>query len=154
MITFDLTNLETVDVLVIVPAESDLNITTNGDDITVKGVTGQQNLSSNAGSLRVSQDTLTGKSVLDTNGGIITFSGALDRQSNDHFSTNPGSITITLPASAAFHADVSNNGGVIQSAFPQVVVSGDEAPGDVGKAPFVRLEVDSNGGTIQLKKGS
>lgn len=91
---------------------------------------------------------------VDTNGGIITFSGLLDRQSSDHFSTNPGSITITLPASAAFHVDISNNGGVIQSAFPQVVVSGDEAHGDVSKAPFAQLEIESNGGTIQLNKGS
>ncbi len=147
-ITFDLSNIETVNVLLKVPEESDLNITTNGDDITVIGVTGQQNLSSNAGNLNVSNDTLMGKSTLDTNGGSITFSGTLDPQSSDHFST------ITLPANANFHADITNNGGVIQSAFPQVVVSDGSASGDVGKAPFAELEVDSNGGMIQLNKAA
>lgn len=154
VITFDLSNVETVTVLVMVPTASDLSITTNGDDITVQGVKGEQNLSGNGGSLRVTDDTLMGKSTLDTNGGSITFSGTLDPQSTDHFSTNPESITITLPANASFHADITNNGGIIQSDFPQVVVSGDEAHGDVGKAPFAQLLADSNGGTILLKKGA
>ncbi len=153
-ITFDLSNIETVTVLLMVPTESNLNITTNGDDITVTGVKGEQTLSSNGGSLHVSEDTLMGTSTVETNGGAITFDGALDPQSQDHFSTNPDSITITLPATAAFHVDITNNGGVIQSDFPQVVISSDEAHGDVGQAPLAQLEIDSNGGTIQLKKAA
>ncbi len=154
VITFDLRNVETVTVLVTVPTESDLNITTNGDDITVTGVNGEQEISSNGGSLHLSEATLTGKSTVETNGGIITFDGSLAPQSTDTFSTNPGSITITLPANAAFHADITNNGGIIQSDFPGVVVSGNEAQGDVGQAPFATLKVDSNGGTILIKKAA
>ena len=154
MITFDLSNIETVTVLLMVPTVSNLNITTNGDDISVTGVQGVQTFSSNGGSLHVSQDTLMGTSTVETNGGSITFDGALDPQSQDHFSTNPDSITITLPATASFHVDITNNGGVIQSDFPQVVISSDEAHGDVGQPPLAQLEIDSNGGTIQLKKAA
>jgi hypothetical protein len=50
--------------------------------------------------------------------------------------------------------DITNNGGVVQSDFPQVVVSGDSASGDVGQAPLAQLEIDSNGGTILLKKSA
>ena len=42
---------------------------------------------------------------------------------------------------------------MIQSDFPQVKVSGSEAHGNVGQAPLAQLEIDSNGGTILLKKG-
>ncbi len=97
-ITFALSNLETVAVLLKVPAVSDLNITTNSDAITVIGVTGQQMLDSNARNLNASQDTLMSKSTLDTNGGAITFSGTLDPQSTDQFA----------------QLEVDSNGGAIQ----------------------------------------
>jgi hypothetical protein len=154
VITFDLSNVETVTVQVTVPSESDLNINTNGDDITVTGVSGTQNVSSNGGSLHLSEATLIGTSTIETNGGNITFDGSLTPESTDTFSTNPGSITIVLPANAAFQADITNNGGIIQSDFPGVVVSDDEAQGTVGQAPFATLKADSNGGTILLKKAA
>ncbi len=153
-ITFDLSDFEFVDVLLTVPVGSNLDITTNSDGITVTGVKGELRLSSNGGSLLATEVTLMGKSRLETNAGAITFSGTLDPQSVDDFSTNGEAITVTLPANAAFHVDISNNGdGGIQSQFSEVVVSGSEAHGDVGPAPRALVKIENNGGTIRLLKG-
>ena len=153
-ITFDLSNFEADDIELMVPRLSDLNITTNGDDITVDGVSGQITLKSNAGTLTATHVSLSGQSTLKTNGGNITFSGSLDPGGTYLFDSNGGSIVLTLPHNAAFHVDATTNGGSVRSDFPQVTVSGtgDEAHGDVGKGPRAQVTVSNNGGSITLHK--
>lgn len=151
--TFNLDNVEAEEVDLNVPATSDLNITTNGDDIIVENVTGQVTLDSNAGAVRATQMSLTGTSTLKTNAGDVTFSGSLATDGTYTFDSNGGNISVTLPASAAFHVEMSTNGGTIHSDFPQVTISGSEAQGNVGQAPYAKVTISSNGGTLTLAKG-
>ncbi len=151
--TFDLDNVEAQEVDLNVPATSDLNITTNGDDITVENVTGQVMLDSNAGAIKATQMSLTGISTLKTNGSDITFSGSLATDGTYTFDTNAGNVSVTLPASASFHVDMSTNGGTLHSDFSQVTLSDSEGHGDVGQAPFAKVTMSSNGGNVTLLKG-
>jgi hypothetical protein len=151
--TFDLDGVEALEVDLNVPATSDLNLTTNGDDITVENVTGQVMLDSNAGALKASQMSLTGISTLKTNAGDITFSGSLATDGTYTFDTNGGNVSVTLPAAASFHVDMSTNGGTLHSDFSQVTLSDSEGHGDVGQAPFAKVTMSSNGGNVTLLKG-
>src|SRR5262249_45300505 len=136
-----------------VPATSTLNITTNGDDITVENITGQVTLDSNAGAIKALQMTLTGTSTLKTNAGDITFSGSLATDGTYTFDTNGGNVSVMLPATASFHVDMSTNGGTLHSDFSQVTISGGAGHGDIGQAPFAQVIMSSNGGTVSLFKG-
>ena len=154
VITFNLDNVETNNVNLTVPPQADLDITTNDGDITVDGISGQISLSTNGSSLTATHVTFSGNSKMDVNSGNITFNGALDPTSNDVFDNNDGIIGLTFPANGAFHVDASSNGDdKIASDFPQIVVSGDEAHGDVGSAPLAQVTVTTNAGSIHLYKG-
>ena len=154
VITFNLDNVETNNVNLTVPPLTDLDITTNAGDITVDGVSGQIALSTNGSSLTATRVTFSGNSKMDVNGGNITFNGTLDPASNDVFDNNDGIIGLTFPANGAFHVDASSNGSdKIASDFPQIVVSGDVAHGDVGNTPRAQVTVTTNAGTIHIYKG-
>jgi hypothetical protein len=151
--TFDLGGAETLEVDLNVPATSDLNISTNGDDITVENVSGHLMLESNAGAMRATNVTLMGDSTLKSNAGAITFSGALVPGGTDLFDTNGGNVSVTLPASAAFHVDMTTNAGTIQTDFAEVTISGAEAHGNVGQPPYAQVTMSSNAGSLALLKG-
>jgi hypothetical protein len=153
VITFNLDGVETNNVNLTVPPLADLDITTNAGDITVDGVSGQISLSTNGSSITATHVTFKGTSKMDVNGGNITFNGALDPASNDDFENNDGIIGLTFPANGAFHVDATCNGTEIASDFPEIVVSGDEAHGDVGNAPRATVTVSTNAGTIHIYKG-
>ena len=153
-ITFNLDTVETDNVNLTVPQQTDLDITTNDGDITVDGVSGQISLSTNGSSLTATHVTFMGTSKMDVNGGNITFNGALDPASNDVFDNNDGIIGLTFPANGAFHVDASANGDdKIVSDFAEIAVSGDEAHGDVGSAPRAQVTVTTNAGSIHVYKG-
>jgi hypothetical protein len=151
--TFTLDNVEAQEVDLNVPETSDLNITTNSDDIIVENVTGLVTLDSNAGAVQATQMNLTGTSTLKTNAGDVTFSGSLAPNGTYTFESNGGNISVTLPAAAAFHVDMSTNGGTITSDFSEVQVSDGEAHGDVGQPPYATVTISSNGGALTLAKG-
>jgi len=176
-ITFDVSNFETDDVDIAVPATTDLTLNTNDGDINVSGITGVMALTSNAGSIIVSQAVLNGQSMLVTNGGSIratqvtlngstklstngnsiTFTGSLNPQGTYTFDTTTGTIDITLAANSAFHVDATSDTSSITTNFSGVLVTknnpGSEAHGNVGKAPRARLTITASTGSIKLQKG-
>ena len=155
VITFDLdAKLGGVDVNLTVPSLTDLDLSTSDGDITLDGVSGQISLTTDNGSITATHVTFKGTSKLDDNLGDVTFNGALDPASHDDFENVRGDMGLTFPANGSFHVDVSAFGGEIVSDFPQIVVSGDEAHGDVGKAPRAQVAASTTSrGSIHLYKG-
>ena len=173
--TFDTSNFETDNLQLAVPASIGLDLKTNDGDITVNGVTGKLALSSNGGSIFLSDATasrlssfssnggalqligvkLTGSSTLSTNAGNITFKGSLDRNSTYKIDSNGGTIDLTLPGSSSFHANLSTNGSTVTCTFPGIQVSSDgtQAQGDAGSPPRATLTVTNNSGAIKLQQG-
>ncbi len=153
IITFDLSNVEGDEVDLTVPPATNLNITTNGDDIVVDGLSGQIQLSSNGGALTATHMHFSGNSSMETNAGAVTFQGTLDPAGTYKFDNNDGAISLTFPANASFHLDATINGGMIHSDFSEITISQDEAHGTVGSAPYAQVTVSTNAGSISIYKG-
>ncbi|MBA2288178.1 MAG: DUF4097 family beta strand repeat protein [Ktedonobacteraceae bacterium] len=177
VLTFDVSGFEIDDLQITVPAAIDLKLTTNDGEINVAGLSGHMKLSSNGGSIHVSQSTIAGPSSLDTNaGGVqvtgvkmrgsatfstngdgITFTGSLDPLGTYKFDTTTGHIAITVPGDSRFHIDATSSTSTVNSAFPGVSVQrntiGAEAHGDVGRPPRAKVTVTDSTGSIDLQKG-
>lgn len=144
-----------VDFDLTVPGTADLQLKTNTGSIDVSGVSGQQVLTSNTGSVHVSGGTLSGNSQLLTNTGSVSFTGSMDRTGTYRLQTNTGSINVTIPGTSIFHVDASTDTGTINTSFPTVVVvrrqfTGAEAHSDVGGVPHAIITLTTNTGSINL----
>ncbi len=177
LLTFDASDFEIDDLQITAPAVTDLKLTTNDGDINVAGLSGNTKLSSNGGSIHVSQSTIAGPSSFDTNGSAvqvtgvkmhgsatfstngdnITFTGSLDPLGTYKFDTTTGHIAITVPGDSRFHIDATSDTSTVTSAFPDVSVQsntpGAEAHGDVGRPPRAQVTVTDSTGSIDLQKG-
>lgn len=148
-------NMASVDFVITVPSMASLQLKTNTGSIDVGGVSGRMVLTSNTGSVQVSDGMLSGNSQLVTNTGSITFNGAIDQSGNYQFQTNTGSVNVTLPGESVFHLDASTDTGSITATFPGVVVQqhqfvGADAHSDVGNAPQAIVSLKTNTGSINL----
>lgn len=144
-----------VDFDVTVPSAAALQLKTNTGSIDVSGVSGQMALSSNTGSLQVSGGTVKGNTELVTNTGSVTFDGAISESGIYTFTTDTGSVNVTLPTESVFHVDASTNTGSINTNFPGILVqhyqmTGADAHGDVGASPQVTLTLSTSTGSINL----
>ncbi len=134
-----------------VPATINLNI--NADEIDVFGVSGQMNLTTNGGSIVLVQDTLKGKSVLDNNGGPTIFQGFIDQAANPTFSSNGGSLDISLPKDASFHLKTAGDIDTLTTNFPGLAVTDNTIPDtNIGTSPQATLTLDVNGSSVILHK--
>ncbi len=144
-------------VMLTVPAETNLQFDTN-DSITVLGVSGTMNLSTNGSRITLINVSLAGQSKIDDNGGTITMSGALTQGSNSSLSDNGGQIDLTLPSNAAFHLNANGIQGPIVSDFAGVQASIDTINTfqvDVGQANSgIVLALDMNDTALVLRKGA
>jgi hypothetical protein len=151
-------NSLSVDFDVTVPSAAALQLKTNTGSIDVSGVSGQMTLSSNTGSLQVSGGTVKGNTALITNTGSITFNGAITEGGTYTFTTDTGSVNVTLPAESVFHLDATTTTGSINTNFPEIVVqhpqmTGAEAHGDVGVSPTATITLRTSTGSINLYQG-
>jgi len=147
VVTFDIT----------VPNAIDLSLKSNTGSIDVNGVTGQMSLQSNTGSITAEQDTLTSSSTLSTDTGSVTFNGFIGQSGAYNFSTNTGSVNVTLPPDATFHLDAKTDTGSFNSDFAVPGADkqglGSEVHGDVGNSPNTNLTLTTNTGSIHLHQG-
>jgi hypothetical protein len=146
---------QTLDVTV--PSEADLVLKTDSGNIDVTGVNGQVNLTSDSGTITLSQVSLAGNSSVSTNSGDIQFDGGIDPNGRSYqFQSESGSVDVTLPPDTSFHADVTTKSGSFNSDFPEVnsQPSGGNISGDVGDAPRVNVMIKTDSGSINLNKGS
>lgn len=146
-----------VDFNITVPDAANLNLKSDTGSIDVTGVTGQMSLQSNTGSITAEQDNLTTSSQLTTDTGSVTFNGTLAQNSSYVFSTNTGSVHVTLPADSTFHVDAKTDTGSFHSDFPGLNPDksgvGNEVHGDVGNSPNTNLTLTTNTGSIDLNQG-
>jgi len=134
-----------------VPASINLKI--NADEIDVFGVSGQMNLTTNGGSIVLVQDTLKGTSVLDNNGGPTIFQGSLDSAANPTFSSNGGSVDISLPNDASFHLQIKGSVDTLTTNYPGIAVANNSIPEtNIGISPQTTLTLDVNGSSVILHK--
>lgn len=134
-----------------VPAAINLNI--NADEIDVFGVSGQMNLTTNGGSIILVQDTLKGKSVLDNNGGPTIFQGFIDQAANPTFSSNGGSLDISLPRDSSFHLKTAGDIDTLTTNFPDLAVTNNTIPDtNIGTSPQATITLDVNGSSVILHK--
>jgi DUF4097 and DUF4098 domain-containing protein YvlB len=149
---------DNVDFNVTLPANANLQIHTDTGTIDVNGVSGTMSLTTNTGTIDANQDVLSGQSTLSSNTGSITFAGSIDAGGNYQFSTDTGSVDVTLPGSPSFHVDAKTDTGSINSDFSEVNVRhndavGAEAHGDVGSSPGATVTLKTNTGSIDLHRG-
>jgi hypothetical protein len=147
-----------VDFDVTVPPAAALQLKTNTGSIDVSGVSGQLTLSSDTGSLQVSAGTVKGNTALITNTGSVTFNGAIAESGTYTFTTDTGSVNVTLPAESVFHVNASTSTGSINTNFPGIVVqprqlTGADVRGNVGGSPQATITLSTSTGSINLYQG-
>ena len=145
-----------VDFNITVPNAANLNLKSNTGSIDVTGVTGQMSLQSNTGSITAEQDNLTSSSQLTTDTGSVTFNGTLTQNNSYVFSTNTGSVNVTLPPDSTFHVDAKTDTGSFHSDFPGLTPNkqdvGNEVHGDVGNSPNTTITLTTDTGSIDLNQ--
>lgn len=149
---------DNVDFNVTIPANANLQIHTETGSINVSGVSGTMSLDTATGSITANQDALSGQSTLQSNTGSITYNGSIAPGGNYQFSTDTGSVDVTLPANSSFHVDASTDTGSINSDFSSVNVehrdvTGGDAHGDVGSGSGTTVTLKTNTGSIGLHEG-
>ncbi len=108
---------------------------------------------SNAGSIGITDTSLSGSSTVRTNAGSINFTGSISTTGTYDFETNSGSIEMTLPAATSFHLNARTYAGSIRTSFPVTVKhvgAVATANGDVGTAPQATLTLKTDAGAITL----
>lgn len=137
---------------VVVPPESDLQLTTSMGTISVENVAGQLTLKSDAGTIDARGVTLRGKSRIKGDVGTITFAGALDPSGTYEIETDMGTIDVTLPADASFELSAKTDIGTVTTNFPVIQPQRNKAYGPTGSAPQPRLKVKTDIGSITIQR--
>jgi hypothetical protein len=152
---FNFFNATSVDFRISVPSSIALQIMTSAGSISVTGVTGTMTITTNAGSINVTQASLPGSSTLKTNAGSITYNGSLGSTGTYDFETSAGSIDVTLPSSSTFHLNASTSVGSISTSGFSLSANrstvGATMQGDVGSSPQATLTLKTSAGSISLK---
>src|SRR6266487_403066 len=130
-----------------------INLKINADEIDVFGVSGQMNLTTNGGSIILVQDTLKGTSVLDNNGGPTIFQGSIDSAANSTFSSNGGSLDLSLSKDASFHLKTTGNIDTFTTNYPGIAIGDNGVPDvNIGTSPQAMLTLEVNGSSVILHK--
>lgn len=145
------------DLDVTMPANSDLQLTTDSGDVVVTGIEGKLTLTSDSGSLQATAVSLTSGSELNTQSGSVTMQGAIGADGQYTFHSNSGDVDVALPGSASFHADLETNSGSITNDFSsvmqhQITTEGKKIIGDVGSSPHATVILQSNSGSLHLRQ--
>ncbi len=134
-------NAESVDLTLTLPALCDIQASTGAGNITANGLSGLMKLQTNAGDLSFQGGTIKGASSLQSHAGTITFDGSLAPAGDYEFTTNAGSINLTLPADSAFTLNASTNAGGINNAF---------SSNTVGSNPTSSVHAHTNAGDVNI----
>jgi len=148
------TNLpQSIDFIITVPQNADLEINTNVGDIWVTGISGQLSLLSDIGSIYVKEGFLTGNSVLKTNLGSVNFHEAIDPSGSYQLATETGSVYAILPDDTPFELDASTSFGNITTFVPDMKMAyrtSSEVHGDSGVPPRASLKLSSITGSVSV----
>jgi hypothetical protein len=156
--------LRNVTIDITAPEVSDIQIEGHGGTINIEGISGQIKATTNAGTINVQQATLSEQSSLKTNAGTITvrhatlkgdtridsnvgtisFNGVLAPQGTYRFATNLGTIDAVLSGNPSFVLTAKTDQGKVKNSFGSTIV---------GPAPHAQLELRTNLGTINVRRG-
>src|SRR6266404_719172 len=139
------TNAGTIDVQQ-VTLEGQSRLTTSAGTINARQamLEGQASLTTNMGTIHVQQAMLKGQVNFHTNTGTIYFGGELDPQGYYRFGTNLGTIDVVLPGNSSFTLAAATDLGNVHNQFGSTTV---------GPAPRARLELRTNLGTVNVRRG-
>lgn len=94
-----------------------INLRTGSGRIEADNLQGQINLHTGSGRIEVTRSALSGKSLLKTGSNSINVDSSLDPLGDYQFQTGSGSITLILPADAAFALDAKTGIGGVHNEF-------------------------------------
>ena len=139
------TNAGTIDVQQ-VTLEGQSRLTTSAGTINARQamLEGQASLTTNMGTIHVQQAMLKGQVNFHTNTGTIYFGGELDPQGYYRLGTNLGTIDVVLPGNSSFTLAAATDLGNVHNQFGSTTV---------GPAPRARLELRTNLGTVNVRRG-
>ncbi len=122
-----------------------MNLTTNAGSIEVRSgnVSGNSSFKSGSGSITFEKDTLSGQTLFSTQAGTISFNGKLTPHGNYTFQIDAGSADLTLPADSSFTLDVRSLGGSVNNEFRSTVVGSD---------PTSTLHIQTDLGSVTLHR--
>lgn len=166
---------EWMDLTITVPPSTNLDLTTAAGDVTITGISGTMQLTSEAGDIALHNSALEGTSTIHsdagdmrlqsviadahtsitTNAGNVNFNGAVESSATLSVHTNAGDVNLTLPpdTSAHFSATTSVGNITIDPIWPisvtkETVIS--SANGTMGTSPSATISVTSNAGEITV----
>lgn len=143
-------------ITITVPPVANLQIDT-ADAVTIFGVSGTLNVSTNGSRVTLEQVTLEGNSKIDDNGGQIVFRGSLAPGSTPTVSNNSGSIDMTLPADTSCQLKITGIPGPFASGFPNVQTltntTGDFQTNIGSNTSTIKLTLDLNDTAVVLGRG-
>jgi hypothetical protein len=118
---------------------------TNAGTITIvkSALKGNTTFTTNAGTITIVESALKGNTTFTTNAGTIHFDGSLAPDSDYLFKTNAGTIDTLLPADSSFVLNARTSLGSVHNDFRNNLV---------GQGPYARLNLDSQMGTISVRR--
>jgi hypothetical protein len=166
---------EWMDLTITVPPSTHLDLTTGAGDVTITGISGIMQLTSEAGDIALNNSALEGTSTIHSDAGnirlqsvmtdahtsIITtagnvdFNGMVESGASFNVHTDAGNVTLQLPpdTSAHFSATTSVGNITIDPIWPisvtkKTVIS--SANGTMGTSPSATISVTTNAGDITV----
>ena len=118
---------------------------TNAGTMTIRQSTlnGETRGHTNAGTISIVESALQGNTVFTTSAGTIHFDGELSPNSNSLFKTNVGTIDAILPSGSSFALTAHTSLGSVRNDFHGNLV---------GHGPYARLNLESQMGTISVRR--
>ena len=120
-----------------------VNVDANSGSVSLSNVTGEVKLAAQSGSISVENSQLSGNSTLTSDSGSISFDGSIAQSGSYSFTTNSGSVDITLPANTSFHLQASSQSGSVNNDF---------STNDVGSQPRPVLTAQSDSGSVNIHR--
>lgn len=162
-----------IDFVVLVPASATISVTAGAGNISVSGVTGNQQIAATAGNITLSDNrgvlqidakagnvtlsnvTLAGASSLHVAAGNITGTGAVADGAKLTVTADAGNVQLTLPAATPAHLDASVRvGNLTITGWPVSVatqnLTGRVASGNLNADPTATITVTVTAGNITL----
>jgi hypothetical protein len=168
---------EWVDLTITVPPSSNLDLATDAGDVTVTGISGSMQVTTEAGDIALNNSVLEGTSTIHsnagnmrlesvntnahtsiiTNAGNVDFNGLVEANASLSVHTDAGNVTLRLPPSTSAHFNATSNVGTITidqlwsiSVTRETVMS--SASGTMGPSPSATISVFTNAGDIKVSQ--
>ncbi|MGH2515131.1 MAG: hypothetical protein ACRDHP_05700 [Ktedonobacterales bacterium] len=144
-----------VDIAVMTPAETNLDLRMNAGNVDLRDLTGVLACTINAGNLDAARLTLTGSSSCAINAGNLSLEGAIAPGAALAVEVNAGILRLRLPRDTPAHLDARTDVGSIDIDGWPVSISRrivqQQASGPLGAHPQGTLRLRVNTGSISLR---